>query len=154
MTNNPILIAHRGNIEGRNPEMENHPDYIHAAIYEGFDVEVDLWKIGDDLMLGHDKPRYKVDLKFLQRKAPRLWVHAKDLQALEFLSSDNRFNVFCHFNDPRTLTTQGYIWTRSYDEDHDLKSIVLQLNYQEIDATRVGGVCTNYPMKFKELWSK
>jgi len=26
------LIAHRGNINGPNPEKENHPDYINTAI--------------------------------------------------------------------------------------------------------------------------
>jgi hypothetical protein len=38
-----ILIAHRGNLDGPNPSMENHPDYIDAAINAGFHVEVDLW---------------------------------------------------------------------------------------------------------------
>ena len=40
-----ILISHRGNIDGRIPEKENHPNYIDAAIKAGYDVEVDLWEI-------------------------------------------------------------------------------------------------------------
>lgn len=149
----PIIIAHRGNTDGRQPERENSPDYIHEAICAGFDVEVDVWKIGDTLMLGHDKPRYAVDFKFLLRKAPRLWIHAKDLQALELFATDKRFNVFCHKDDPRTLTTGGFVWTRSIDEDHDLRSIVLSLEFKEIAGVSFGGICTNYPHRFKEHWT-
>ena len=33
-----ILISHRGNLTGKNPERENHPDYIKEALDLGFDV--------------------------------------------------------------------------------------------------------------------
>ena len=38
-----ILISHRGNINGKNPEKENHPDYIWVAIQAGYEVEIDVW---------------------------------------------------------------------------------------------------------------
>ena len=47
-----ILISHRGNTNGPNPEMENRPDYINAAANEGYDVEVDVWLINSTWMLG------------------------------------------------------------------------------------------------------
>ena len=37
------LISHRGNLEGPNPERENHPDYIYGALQAGYDVEIDVW---------------------------------------------------------------------------------------------------------------
>ena len=37
------LIAHRGNIDGPNPERENSPEYIEEALKAGYDVEVDVW---------------------------------------------------------------------------------------------------------------
>ena len=40
-----ILISHRGNIDGKIVERENHPDYIDKAISEEFDVEIDVWMI-------------------------------------------------------------------------------------------------------------
>ena len=49
-----VIISHRGNLCERNPESENHPDYIHEVISAGFDLEIDIWKIGDYYMLGHD----------------------------------------------------------------------------------------------------
>jgi hypothetical protein len=54
-----ILISHRGNISGPNPEQENHPDYIWAAIQAGYDVEVDVWFENGKFMLGHDEPQYE-----------------------------------------------------------------------------------------------
>ena len=59
------LISHRGNTSGPNPSRENHPDYIHEAIDKGFEVEVDVWRLGDKWFLGHDKPQYEIEEQFL-----------------------------------------------------------------------------------------
>ena len=40
-----ILISHRGNITGKQPELENDPNYIRAALDENYDVEIDVWHI-------------------------------------------------------------------------------------------------------------
>ena len=37
-----ILISHRGNLDGVNPDRENSPTYIKEAISSGFDVEIDV----------------------------------------------------------------------------------------------------------------
>jgi hypothetical protein len=148
-----ILISHRGNLNGRLPERENHPDYIHEAILAGFDVEIDLWVIDGQLFLGHDKPRHPVDFAYLLRKAERLWVHAKDLQALELVGRDPRFNAFCHVNDPRTLTTKGQVWTRSIDEDYDANSVILRLDYAIIPQPNCAGLCTNFPVRYRSDWA-
>ena len=55
-----ILISHRGNLNGKIPENENCPDYIDKAIHSGYDVEIDIWMIDNELFLGHDGPQYKV----------------------------------------------------------------------------------------------
>ena len=60
-----FLISHRGNLNGKNEDLENHPDYIMAAIHKGFDVEVDVWLYKDRLYLGHDKPQYPTSFDFL-----------------------------------------------------------------------------------------
>lgn len=143
-----ILIAHRGNINGRKPDRENHPDYIHEALLAGFDAEVDLWKIGGRYFLGHDKPRHEVSYEFLLRKAGRLWIHAKDVQALEAVLQEPCFNVFCHEHDTRTITTKGYIWTRSGQEDFCTRSILLELNPTALPESAFAGVCSNFPEHF------
>ena len=71
-----IYISHRGNLEGKNPERENHPIYIIEALSQGYDVEIDVWYVDRSFFLGHDAPQYKVDTKFLQNA--NLWCHAKN----------------------------------------------------------------------------
>ena len=79
-----ILISHRGNLNGASA-YENHPEYIQEALNQGFDVEIDVWWIDDTgFWLGHDKPQYLVDEYYLEN--PKLWCHAKNLEALLNLS--------------------------------------------------------------------
>lgn len=109
----PILIAHRGNLYGPEPKKENRPDHIQQALILGFQVEVDVW-MGPEpvvLCLGHDGPQYPVSLDFLADS--RIWVHAKDTEALEYLLTRKDINCFyLDHNVPSiVLTSQGYVWT-------------------------------------------
>ena len=103
-----ILIAHRGNTTGPQPEQENKLNYIEDAILSGFDVEVDVWLFEGNLFLGHDKPSYRVDVQFLKNKA--IWAHAKSIPTLKALK-DSGVHCFYHESDKATLTSDGYIWT-------------------------------------------
>ena len=80
MTN---LISHRGNLTGKQPTFENNPDYVHKAMMEDYDVEVDVWFKDDKWWLGHDEPKYETTLNFLCQ--PRMWVHCKNIEALTVL---------------------------------------------------------------------
>ena len=66
-----LLIAHRGNTFGPNPEKENSPDYIMDAIDRGYDVEIDVWVREDRFLLGHDEGLYSVEIGFLSNE--RFW---------------------------------------------------------------------------------
>ena len=55
------LIAHRGNLNGRNLQLENSPANIMEAIWKGYDVEIDVWHVKNEFYLGHDEPLYEVD---------------------------------------------------------------------------------------------
>ena len=61
-----IFIAHRGNLNGPNKEMENKPEYILKALNKDFYVEIDVWYINNSFFLGHDNPDYKIDIEFLK----------------------------------------------------------------------------------------
>ena len=52
-----ILIAHRGNIEGKNKLRENKIDYILEALEQSYDVEIDVRFIKNygAYFLGHDE---------------------------------------------------------------------------------------------------
>ena len=102
-----ILISHRGNLEGKNEKLENHPDYIEEAKKKGFDVEIDVWFIKNNFFLGHDKPQFRVDSKFLEDQ--KLWCHSKNSDALKELSKLN-CHFFWHNTDDYTITSKGFIW--------------------------------------------
>ena len=91
-----ILIAHRGNTIGPNPEMENNPFYIDKALEKGYDVEIDIQgSFYTKFYLGHDKAQYVVQPEWLFDRAHKLWLHAKDIQALHSLTQQaSNFNVF------------------------------------------------------------
>ena len=59
------LIAHRGNLDGSDPDKENYPSYIQRALKLGYDAEIDVWHIDDKWYLGHDDPRYEIKYNFL-----------------------------------------------------------------------------------------
>jgi hypothetical protein len=103
-----IYISHRGNLNGGDVTLENHPDYIMKAYREGYDVEIDVWKIGRKFFLGHDEPCYEVDWKFLTN--PAFWCHAKNIDALSAMLNCGA-HCFWHQNDDVTLTSKGFMWT-------------------------------------------
>ena len=105
-----ILIAHRGNTNGVKPAEENKPEYIISAVNNGYHVEIDVWFIDGEYLLGHDEPLYRVDEVFLENK--KFWCHAKNLQALEMMLGNGNIHCFWHQSDDFVLTSNGYIWTQ------------------------------------------
>jgi len=109
------LIAHRGNIQGKNPERENSIEYITKALRHGYDVEIDVWYVDGEWILSHEDPKneyakpfhHKVNFDFL--KQSKLWLHCKNIQAMINLCSSDT-NYFWHENDKYTITSKGHIW--------------------------------------------
>ena len=105
------LIAHRGNRWGQEKELENTTRYLEEAIYQGFDVELDLWISGEACLLGHDKEKEEVPFEWILDYSEFLWIHCKNLDALYTLGRIDDLNYFWHQEDDYTLTSQGIIWT-------------------------------------------
>lgn len=149
------IIAHRGNLNGPNEAEENKQDYILKAIAEGFDVEIDVWvKIINnkkEIYLGHDSPQYALEnnLKFLFENKDKLWCHAKNIQALEWLKANN-FNTFWHQEDNYTLTSKGFIWAYPNMPTQNGIYVLPERHNTVIDKNAIG-VCTDYCYKYKEL---
>jgi len=134
-------ISHRGNLIGPNLEKENSIEYILDSIEAGFDCEIDVWHVDGQFMLGHDYPKYPVDVEFLKNE--KLWCHAKNLEALTCLLN-NGIHCFWHENDKRTLTSKGYIWTYP-GENLSLLSVSVVLTKElTIDLNNLYGVCGDY----------
>ena len=126
------LIAHRGNINGPDPENENSPKYIENAIQWGYDVEIDL-RVGLGLQLGHDESQYFIDSSWLSTFKHNLWIHCKDFAALAYLIERKfvGYNYFWHQEDDYTLTSQGYIWTYPNKQINGL-TVEKPINYLDI----------------------
>jgi hypothetical protein len=134
-----ILISHRGNLNGKS-NMENRPGYIHKALGQDFDVEIDVWWFGDGgYWLGHDKPQYHVDENFLEN--PRLWCHAKNIEALYKMNINSLIHCFWHQEDDVTLTSRGYLWTYSGKQLTSNSIAVLPDKKPEVE---VAGICSDY----------
>jgi hypothetical protein len=147
-----ILISHRGNIDGKQPNRENHPDYIEEALNLKFDVEVDVWYVDGELFLGHDEPEYKVDFSWFFSRAHQLWIHCKNVEAVQyFLSNDSYgqiFNFFWHEEDTITLTSMLYIW--AYPGKQPIKgSIAVMPEINDDDITQCEGICSDYVIGYK-----
>jgi hypothetical protein len=139
-----ILISHRGNIDGRNPQLENGEGYCQAAIDAGYNVEIDVWVYDGIFWTGHDRPQYRVDTDFFLKE--EVWCHAKDIEALKRLLELGA-HCFFHQNDNVTLTSKGYIWTNPTQPLTE-KSICVLPELQTIDIKGCAGVCSDYIVRY------
>ena len=146
------FIAHRGNVFGPNVELENSPDYIDKAISTGYDVEVDLWVKDNKFYLGHDYPKYEIDLNFINEICLQTWFHCKNKEALETIkSASSEVNYFWHQTDDYTITSKGYFWTYPGKEVIDNSVILFPENIKEYlsISKEVYGICSDYIHKFR-----
>jgi len=139
------LISHRGNLEGPNPERENHPDYIIEAIQAGYDVEIDVWFKDGKFYLGHDEPQYLFPYDLLDGYYNKLWIHCKDMDSLSNLneldSNGSKLNYFSHENDLGVLTSRGYIWSANL---YKRGILVMPEIFNKEPNEDTLGVCSDY----------
>ena len=141
-----ILISHRGNLNGRS-NRENEPDYIHEALVKDFDVEIDVWYVGGDFWLGHDKPQYLTEKNFLEN--PKLWCHAKNINALNEMLKEG-IHCFWHQEDDVTLTSKGYMWTYPGKKLTDTSiSVLPELNDEDL-SKNILGICSDYIVNYED----
>jgi hypothetical protein len=148
-----IFIAHRGNISGPNPLKENQPSYIKEALDLGYNVEIDAWLIHDTFYLGHDKPEYIVPIDFFLNS--NLWVHCKNLAALDELILEPDVNCFSHDNDNYILTSKCYIWV--YPRKIKLTQnciAVLPERIRDWDLKNCAGICTDYVLSYERQYEE
>lgn len=140
-----IVISHRANKNGPNPETENTKSEIDLRISEGFNVEIDV--IGTEsgeLFLGHDSPQEQIDIEWLNQRKHVLWIHCKNPEALSIISSTGGdLNYFSHDTDFATLTSKGHIW--GYPGKKIKRSIFVMPEWNDDDTTDALGVCTDFP---------
>jgi hypothetical protein len=144
-----ILISHRGNINGKIVEKENHPSYIDEAINLGYDVEIDMWWIDGKTYLGHDVPQYEVDDEWLTERINKLWVHCKNIELLNWIRSTT-LHYFWHEEDTLTLTSKNQIWAYP-GKQPILGSIAVMPEINKDNISLCIGICSDYIKNYKKL---
>lgn len=143
-----ILISHRGNIDGPNPEKENTIAYIEAALKEGYHCEIDICKYdGKQFYLGHDDPQEAVSVSWLRDNL--LWCHAKSYNALEAMTTLG-IHCFFHKSDRYTMTSRGWIWAYPGELGGKYTIAVHPEKLHPADVNKFAGVCSDYIGKFND----
>ena len=147
-----ILISHRGNVNGKNTQRENHPSYIDEAIEAGYDVEIDIWYLEGRLFLGHDSPDYLVDINWLENRSNKLWIHCKNMDALSYFNEYEwkksiQFNYFSHDVDMGVLTSHSYIWSTNLF-DRGILVLPEVFNKEPFEGTI--GICSDVIENYKD----
>jgi hypothetical protein len=142
-----ILISHRGNINGKNPNLENQPTYVDKAISLGYDVEVDLWFMDGRVYLGHDKPQYEIGDNWLGDRADKLWVHCKNTDSLNWIRN-TILHYFWHEEDTLTLTSKNYMWVYP-GKQPIIGSVAVMPEINNDDVSKCIGICSDYIQDYK-----
>lgn len=161
----PRIIAHRANLNGPNPSTENTLDAIQICMWEGLDIELDIWYIDGKYFLGHDSPKTEFDFREYKFELDtKLYLHAKTIETLQALLKMQidiyGHDCFIHDKDIATLTFCNKIWTYPGQELFK-SSIVVMPEYQPRQYRdqvkelylneELYGICTDFPLEWLEL---
>jgi len=163
------IYSHRGNVlESRLLENENTMLSIETVLkqYKLDGVEIDVWKFGNDVYLGHDTPKNKIHQHQLFTYKDYLLCHAKNFVALEWCLAEE-FDCFYQYRDYFTISSKGKLiisplYFNANTKDDTLykknscmlmcpeKISYFDLKLHEISALNVNFICTDYPLN----WAK
>lgn len=150
-----IFISHRGNLNGKEINLENSPNYIDNALNQKFDVELDIFLENEKFYLGHDEPQYLIDISWLNKRKNNLWIHCKNIPAMVYFNMlKKKYHYFWHENDTLTLTSKNYIWCFPNKQPTN-NSIAVMPEIHQDDIEKCVGICSDYIDKyFKSLNGK
>ena len=144
------FISHRGNTIGKFSNLENNPAYIQKALDLGYEVEIDVWvEDWGVLFLGHDEPQHAITLDWLKERLSNLWIHCKNIQAIEWFNTTKDFNYFWHEKDTLTLTSKNYLWAYPGKQPIRESIAVLPEIYQD-NIENCIGICSDYIKNYKK----
>jgi hypothetical protein len=150
------IISHRGNLKGPEKSNENKPKQIDLAIKNGFEVEIDLWIVNGNFLLGHDRPEHVIDLSWALNRSKYLWIHCKNIELLDyFIINRTDLNFFFHQNDHVALTSKFHLWVYP-EKTYTKNSILVSNNIDNLSFldNPPFGVCTDFPVYLNELCLK
>jgi hypothetical protein len=147
-----IVIANRGNISGRDPDRENHPAYVQAALKAGWHVCVDVFFQHGTFFLPHapvgNRNYSPLPPAFFSNQ--RVWSRALEPTALDALCN---INAHCFmFNAEPTLTSAQFIWTPYPGFLTDRSIAVMSDSSADfltwLDSAEPAGLCSDEPSRY------
>lgn len=149
-----LLISHRGNLKGPNPQRENDPKYIQEALDIGYSVEIDMRVFGKDIWLGHDNAQYQVTDQWLKDRQIYLWIHCKNREALQYCLGE-KLHCFWHDTDDYTITSMGFVWAYpGKSQAGDLSILVLPERHHSLKESSelpCFGICSDFVSNIKNI---
>ncbi len=155
--NDMIFISHRGNVSKRVVQKQNQIVQIIQTINAGYQVEIDVWYINDTLFLGHDYPKYHIDIHTLLQLKNKLWFHCKDLFSFNYLIKrrEQGLRYFFHNIDQATLTSNYKIWTFPGKQlfSNSIAVLPQTCNYQKQELDVCYGICSDNIQYYRGIYS-
>ena len=103
-----IIIAHLGNISGRQPDKENQLKYLQAALAAGYHICVEVvFRNGAFLLPSTNGLQYAPPAFFSKQ---RIWSRCQDADTLDALCNVGA-HAFIATTSALTLTSHQFIWT-------------------------------------------
>jgi len=159
-----ILISHRGNVNGPNPEQENTPVAIDSVLERNLFCEVDVWRIDGKFYLSHDPPdkkKHNIHFSFFEQRAKNLIIHCKNIYALQYFHEaiSDGFHYFWHQDDEYTLTSWNWIWaypgkTVPYFSEMISVAVMPESTLYEMNENQFknfAAVCTDYVNQYDQV---
>lgn len=150
-----LVISHRGNLTGPDPDNENKPERILEVIKKDISVEIDLRFYKEKLYLGHDEPQYEINQNFLLENKSWLWIHCKEKESFHEALNYN-LNCFWHDTDDYTMTSWGYVW--AYPGKPSVGTLCIGVMPEKhwppgetIINKNFFGVCTDIPIAYQDI---
>jgi len=104
-----LLISHRGNTSGRNPDLENTKGYIQSALDKGYIVECDMI---NGAYWGHDIRNETICDSFIERNKENLLIHCKDFSSI-IKCETNDWHFFFHYSEEFVMSSRGWVIAHS-----------------------------------------
>jgi hypothetical protein len=101
------------------------------------------------LLLGHDEPQYGITQEWLNERYEHLWIHCKNVEAMEWFNMIGGFNYFWHEEDTMVLTSMNIIW--AYPGKQPIQSsIAVMPEIHNDDLSKCVGICSDYIVNYKK----
>lgn len=142
-----IIIAHLGNISGRQPAKENQFKYLQAALDAGYHICAEVVFSNGAFLLPTTKGLQYAPPAFFSKQ--RVWSRCHDADTLDALCNIGA-HAFIATSADLTLTSHQFIWTLP-PRELSPRSIAVYPEFADadwLDKFEPAGLCSNEPSSY------